>query len=168
MQAALDPLARILALNTDLLLNTLDGVTDDEARHRLPGGGNSLGFIAAHLADSRHFLANLIGRPLENPLAPALAGARRIEDVRELPPLDAIRQAWTVVSEHLALALEELSAEDLVRPVTQRFPLGDGGVLGVIAFLVQHDSYHLGQAAFVRRQLGHPAMSYRRKPVAAG
>jgi len=107
MQAALDPLARILALNTDLLLNTLDGVTDDEARHRLPGGGNSLGFIAAHLADSRHFLANLIGRPLENPLAPVLAGARSIEDVR-------------------------------------------------------------GQAAFVRRQLGHPAMSYRRKPVAAG
>jgi uncharacterized damage-inducible protein DinB len=32
--------------------------------------------------------------------------------------------------------------------------------LGLVAFLVQHDSYHLGQVAFLRRQLGHPAMSY--------
>jgi uncharacterized damage-inducible protein DinB len=32
----------------------------------------------------------------------------------------------------------------------------------MIAFLVQHDSYHVGQMAFLRRQLGKAAMSYRR------
>jgi uncharacterized damage-inducible protein DinB len=32
----------------------------------------------------------------------------------------------------------------------------------MIAFLVQHDSYHLGQVAFLRRQLGKPPMSYAR------
>jgi uncharacterized damage-inducible protein DinB len=40
----------------------------------------------------------------------------------------------------------------------------------MIAFLVQHDSYHLGQIAFLRRQLGKPPMSYarRRQPAPSG
>jgi uncharacterized damage-inducible protein DinB len=39
--------------------------------------------------------------------------------------------------------------------------------LGLIAFLVQHDSYHLGQIAFLRKQLGKPAMSYARGAAVA-
>ena len=34
--------------------------------------------------------------------------------------------------------------------------------LALIAFLMQHDSYHIGQVAFLRRQLGKPAMVYTR------
>jgi hypothetical protein len=59
MESQIAPLAAILDLNTDLLLNTLEGLGDDEARVRLPGGGNSLVFLAAHLTDTRHFLAEL-------------------------------------------------------------------------------------------------------------
>lgn len=39
---------------------------------------------------------------------------------------------------------------------------GDSTRLGLIAFLAQHDSYHLGQIAFLRRQFGKAAMSYAR------
>jgi uncharacterized damage-inducible protein DinB len=34
--------------------------------------------------------------------------------------------------------------------------------LALIAFLMQHDSYHIGQVAFLWRQLGKPAMAYTR------
>ncbi len=34
--------------------------------------------------------------------------------------------------------------------------------LGLSAFLMQHHSYHIGQMAFLRRQLGKPAMVYAR------
>jgi len=60
-----------------------------------------------------------------------------------------------------------MSAEDLAQANADRFPLADGTRLGMIAFLVQHDSYHVGQMAFLRRQLGKPAMSYRRGVRAA-
>jgi uncharacterized damage-inducible protein DinB len=36
----------------------------------------------------------------------------------------------------------------------------------MIAFLAQHDAYHIGQVAFLRRQLGRPAMSYARPATA--
>jgi len=167
MEPQIAPLAAILDLNTDLLLNTLEGLGDDEARVRLPGGGNSLVFLAAHLTDTRHFLAERIGHPLANPLASYLAEARGIEDIVAWPRMAELRGAWCSVSSHVRAALATLDAGDLARPNADRFPLSDGTQLGMIAFLVQHDSYHVGQMAFLRRQLGKTAMTYRRGAAAA-
>jgi uncharacterized damage-inducible protein DinB len=162
MEPQLAPLASIFDLNTDLLLNCLDGLSDAEARERLAGGGNSITFLAAHLTDTRHFLAARMGQPLRNPMVRYLAEARSIEDIAEWPSLAEIRSGWCQVSAHLKSAFNASSAADLARQNTHRFPISDASQLGMIAFLVQHDAYHVGQMAFVRRQLGHPPMAYRR------
>lgn len=162
MLATLVPLAAMLDLDTELLLNCLDGLSDEEARRRLPGGGNSMAYLAAHLADTRYHLAARLGRAIENPLSRYLADARAIDDVREWPTLDELRQAWLVVSAHLAAVLDAFDAGDLAAPEPARFPIRDGTRLGMLTFLVQHDAYHVGQLAFLRRQLGRPAMSYAR------
>jgi uncharacterized damage-inducible protein DinB len=162
MDQQVAPLAKMYELNTDLLLNCLDGLSDAEARRCLSGGGNSVAFLAAHLADVRHFLAGRLGSPLPNPLARCLAEARSIADVREWPTLDEICATWRTVSAHLQGVFERLTAEELREDHVHRFPLGDSTRLGLIAFLAQHDSYHLGQVAFLRRQLGKDAMSYAR------
>jgi uncharacterized damage-inducible protein DinB len=162
MEPRLAPLAAILDLNSDLLLNCLDGLSDEEARTRLPGGGNHIAFLAAHLADTRHYLADRLGPPIANPLTRYLASARTIDDIPVWPSLAELRSAWCAVSAHLCATLAELSAADLAQPNPDRFPLTDGTQLGVITFLVQHDCYHVGQVAFIRRQLAKPAMSYAR------
>jgi uncharacterized damage-inducible protein DinB len=108
-----------------------------------------------------------LGDPLSNPLARYLADARSIADIREWPTLDEIRTAWLAVSAHLQRLLGRLTEADLSEPNVHRFPLGDSTRLGLIAFLAQHDSYHLGQVGFLRRQLGKGAMSYARGATAA-
>jgi uncharacterized damage-inducible protein DinB len=173
MHAAIAPLAAIYELNTDLLLNCLEGIDDEACRLRLAGGGNSLAFLAAHLTDTRHFIATRLGQPLHNPLTPYLADARTIDEIASLPPLDQIRSAWIAVSAHLAGVLDGLDDAALARQGVHRFPLADSSVVGFLAFLAQHDSYHVGQAAFLRRQLGLPAMTYargagRQDPTPAG
>ena len=162
MEPQLAPLAAIFDLNTDLLLNCLDGLSEAEARQRLDGGGNSIMFLTAHLTDTRHFLAARMGQPLPNPMARYLAEARSIEDIAEWPSLAEVRSAWCQVSAHLKSAFAASNAADLSRQNTHRFPITDTSQLGMIAFLVQHDAYHVGQVAFVRRQLGHPPMAYTR------
>jgi uncharacterized damage-inducible protein DinB len=161
---AVAPLAAILALNTDLLLHCLDGVSEDEARRRLAGQGNNLAFLIAHLTDSRHFMATSLKRPLANPLTPLLADRRGIDVVPTWPPVDELRAAWRAVGHHLAAVLPSLTAEELNETNVHRFPMDDSTRLGLIAFLAQHESYHVGQAAFLRRQLGKPAMAYTRGP----
>ena len=165
MEPRITPLAAILDLNSDLLLNSIEGITDSEAQYRLPAGGNSIAFLTAHLTDTRHFLASRLGHPLTNPLARYLADARSIDDIRSWATLDEMRSAWLAISAHLQTTLESLSAADLQRAGAHRFPISDTTPLGLIAFLSQHDSYHLGQIAFLRRQLGKPAMTYTRGRV---
>ncbi len=162
MHPSIVPLAAIFDLNTDLLVNCLEGLSEEEARRRLEAGGNSIAFLAAHLSDCRHFIAARLERPRHNPLAPYLAEAKTIDEIRDWPTLDEIRGAWLGVSDHLAAVLDELTPEALGRENVHRFPISDSTALGFLAFLAQHDSYHLGQAAFLRRQIGRPAMTYTR------
>jgi uncharacterized damage-inducible protein DinB len=156
------PLHAMLELNTDLLLNCLDGLSDEQAFRRLEGGGNTIAFLAAHLTDTRHFLAQRLGHALPNPLSRYLAQASSIEDIAEWPSLAEQRQWWRAVSRHVCDVVAARTAEDLRRPNLHRFPMGDSTELSLIAFLVQHDSYHIGQMGFLRRQLGEPAMAYTR------
>ena len=139
----------------------LEGPHPDALR-RLEGGGNSLAFLAAHLTDTRHFLAGRLGHSLANPLSRHLAQASSIEDIIEWPTPGELREWWLDVSRHLGDVLVKRTAEQLARPNVHRFPLEDSTELGLIAFLVQHDSYHVGQMGFIRRQLGKPAMAYTR------
>ena len=162
MEPRLGPIAEIFALNADLATNCVEGLGQDEWHRRLSGRGNSMAFLLAHLVDARHFLLDVIDSPIENPLGELLADAKSIDEVDEMPPVDTIVEAWRSVSAHLMETLEALGQGDLDRVVAQGFPIAGGTALHALAFLAQHDSYHVGQMAFLRRQLDHPAMTYTR------
>ena len=159
MHPSVTPLAAILRLNTELLLNCLDDLNDEAVGARPIARTNSIAFLVAHVINSRHFLAALLGSPLSDPVARILDGARSIDDVVALPSVADLRGYWEAVSAHLAALTERLDTPQLAA-AAQRFPGSDGTVLGALAFLVQHDTYHLGQIALLRRQGGFAAMSY--------
>jgi uncharacterized damage-inducible protein DinB len=161
MDPRVQPLAAILRLNTRLLLNCLEGFSDEMARVRHATGVNSAIFIAAHVTDSRFFLLQTLGGALENPLSRFLDKAKTIDEVRTWPSLDTVRGAWKDVSAALDTQLSAATVDDLAASVDVRFPSVDRTRLGALTFLVQHDSYHLGQLALLRKPAGLPAMSYR-------
>jgi uncharacterized damage-inducible protein DinB len=160
MQPALAPIAEIYSLNTDLVLNSIAGVSEAHAAERPLPGTNSLAFLLAHATDARYFVAALLGRPGANPLAEIEATG--IDDAGELPALSELRAFWLAASAHLETALEGASASDLAATPGQGFPVGDPTVLGALTFLAQHESYHVGQMALLRKGLGYPAMQYMR------
>ena len=161
MDLRVQPLAAILKLNTRLLLNCLEGLSDEAARVRHASGVNSVTFIAAHVTDSRYFLLRTLGGALENPLSRFLDKAKTIDEITEWPPLDAVRTAWKDVSAALDTQLGTATADELSASVDARFPGVERTRLGALTFLVQHDSYHLGQLALLRKPAGLPAMGYR-------
>lgn len=162
MEARLRPLAAIFDLNTDLLGNCVLDLTDAQANQRLEGGGNSIAFLVAHMIDARHYLARMLGAPAPNPIGSLLADAGSIEDVKTMPTLSELLDAWREIGAHLARTFEELSPARLDAASPFDFPIPGGTAAEAAAFLAQHDSYHLGQISFLRRQLGLPAMTYDR------
>jgi uncharacterized damage-inducible protein DinB len=152
-------LADVLRLNTKLFRNCLDGLTDEQAAMRPSESTNSAAFIAAHLADSRYFILKVLGAPRPSPLGPYLDNAKGIDDVMQCPPLAESLAAWTAASHAIRDRLAVVTAAELDASVTMRLPATQT-VLGVLTFLVQHDSYHIGQLALLRKYAGLPAMQY--------
>ena len=159
MDPRLESIRQIIHLNTWLLHNCLDGVDDALANRRLTADTNSLAFLAAHLTDSRYFICKRAGREFPHPLGNALEKGKTLDELGPLPPLAAIVTAWDTVSDELRALLESLDAAALAQPA-YKFPGSDGTFFGMLSFLTQHDSYHVGQMSILRRQLGLPAMKY--------
>ncbi len=160
MDPRLTPLSDILRLNTKLFRNCLKDVTDAQAAVRPSGTTNSLAFVAAHVTDARFDLLKLIGAEQPNPLAALLEGAQGIDDLKALPPLAEIERAWTQASRALRERLDGLSSMEVDASIECPFPLPNPTPLSVTTFFAQHDSYHVGQLALLRKYVGLPAMSY--------
>ncbi|OGF64700.1 MAG: hypothetical protein A2Y62_14665 [Candidatus Fischerbacteria bacterium RBG_13_37_8] len=153
----------ILECNTQLFLNVLNGVTDEIALKRVNQKSNSILFLAAHLLDARYFLANYTGNSIECPFKELFRKVNSAKDALLLPDLSKIIAEWNNISPLLINHLEHLPNEVLQKTSEMSFPINDKTIMGGIAFLVQHESYHIGQIAFLRKLHGLPAMSYGEK-----
>jgi hypothetical protein len=160
MDIRVAPLAEILRLNSVLFRNCLDGLTDEQAAVRPTNGTNSAAFIAAHLASSRFYLLKTLGVQEPDPLASYLDGRKGIDDIAQLPSLREVDEAWTKGAHLLRDRLDALTAAEIDAPSSVPFPLANGTLLGTLTFLVQHDSYHIGQLSLLRKYCGLPAMRY--------
>ena len=168
MHPSIAPLASIFRLNTELVLNCIEDLDDRLAQARGEPPVNSIAFLVAHLSETRHLMAQIIGQPLPSPFSPAFSKARTLDQAGPLPSLDELRAHWERISAHLAVHIERLDTAQLAQSSSQRLPGTDGTLLGALAFLAQHESYHLGQIGILRRQLGCSPMSYRLKPREPG
>jgi uncharacterized damage-inducible protein DinB len=160
MDSRIAPLAEILRLNTTLFRNCLDGLSDEQAAARPSGATNNAVFVAAHLTNSRYYLLKALGVEEPDPLALYLDGRMSLDEIEKLPPLSEIQAAWTKAAHLLRDRMAALTAVDLDGPSAAKFPLFNGTVLATLTFLVQHDSYHLGQLSLLRKYYGLPAMRF--------
>ncbi len=148
-------------LNTRLFLNCLDGIDDETGRRRPNDRTNSMTFIAVHVLDARHFLARCLGLEVDNPFNPLLADVERIEDVKSLPSVDELKSSWLGITGALEKRIATVAPADLAQPSPQPFPLECGDtVLGALTFLLQHEAFHIGQMALIRKYVGAEAMVY--------
>ncbi len=161
MIQALAPMAAVFALNSRLLENCLDGVTEAEAQGRPNDRSNSVAFIAAHLVNTRAWMIRYLGGDEPEPFGGALAYGTAIDSAARVPSLDETLDAWDEISERLETRLATCTAAQLAAPSPEQFPGVPPSVLDGLGFLLQHESYHLGQLGLLRKFLGHPAMSYR-------
>lgn len=161
MPPSLAPLADLFRLNTTLFRNTLASLDEVDATARPNEHTNSAAFIGGHLVETRAWMGRYLGLDTKAPFGGVLEHATSLDQIKALPKLAAIRPEWEVLSEVVSARLDQLTDEELAAPGSQKFPGVAPTVLGGISFLVQHESYHIGQLAYLRKYLGLPPMSYR-------
>ena len=154
MNPRVAPLADLYNLNTNLVNKTLKNLADDVAHKRVNDKGSSLHWIIGHIANSRHYVGGLFNAGTEFENSELYNGGTPMKEPSAYPPIAEIKKIFENVSGKFMKRLEELTDDDINKKLESKLPVKDETMLGAIAFFSLHESYHVGQLSFIRRQLG--------------
>lgn len=160
MKKSVDHSALILRLNNRLFLNALEGVTEEQAGERISGHNNPLIWIAAHTVWARFNICAMLGKPAKNPFDGLFEKFKAFDAGVNYATLSLVKEEWQKASKLLDEALDAVSDEHLAAEGPWPSPIGDNSFGGTIAFLAQHESYDIGQIAFLKKYFTKEAMSY--------
>jgi uncharacterized damage-inducible protein DinB len=146
-------IAGIFKTNTDLFKRTIQGVPPDQLFARPGDDSNHLLWIAGHVVVHRALVLKILGQEWSAPWEGLFARGSKLTAPEQYPAIEDIMQAWDEVSGRLSASLGSAAQEVLAQPVSQGRTL-DGKVSGKIAFLSLHETYHVGQMAYLRKWLG--------------
>jgi hypothetical protein len=141
--------------NANLLDKSLEGISSDEWCTCPGEGSNPLTWVAGHIVWARSRALSFLGITWSRPWLPLFTRGAKAGDTAEYPSPDEVVLAWQEVKTALDAALEDASPETLSAPCPPGPPSFDGTVGGLLSFFALHESYHVGQAAYLRRWLGH-------------
>jgi uncharacterized damage-inducible protein DinB len=159
MDPIIEPSVRLMGLNASLFEQAAAGLTDDQL-WAMPGeGSNPMLWILAHATGTRDtLLGALTGQKVARPWF-ASFGRGSARPVRQNSPSVAeVKEAMSEVTAKLNAAFAAQTSGSLERPAPFQVPASDGTMRGLIAFLSCHETYHVGQAGYLRRWLGYPGI----------
>jgi uncharacterized protein YndB with AHSA1/START domain len=157
--AALAPVALIFKLNTGLVRSSLDGVTTADLMRRPMPASNPLIWIVGHIVATREAMLGLLGDPLDTGWGDLFSRGTALAEAARYPSRDDIERVQRQVVDRLKTAFASLTDAELERPAVGHSVPGAHTVLEQLAFLAFHESYHVGQLAYIRKAFGYSAVA---------
>jgi hypothetical protein len=155
MDTAISAIVPLFRASDQLFHRALDGVTREDLLRRPHDGSNPLIWIAGHAMTSRASLAKMIGESVENQWSNLFARGASVDSNLSYPGVEEIISLWNSVTQKLMPRLDLLGDDDLTKPAPFPVPTGDKTRRGAIIFLSYHETYHIGQMAYLRKWLGY-------------
>jgi uncharacterized damage-inducible protein DinB len=144
--------------NSDFLTRMVDDLSPEEWLRRPDEKLNHIAWIVGHVIWARKAVLTRLGTEWSQPWLSSFARGVKCNDVAAFPPPGTLKNSWIEISGVLATALDGASEDVLSTPSTQGPPSADGKISGVVNFLAIHETYHVGQASYLRGWLGHKGL----------
>jgi uncharacterized damage-inducible protein DinB len=117
---------------------------------------NHILWIAGHIVWARSMTLKFLGAPAwSKPWLSYFGRGAKKEDGGNYPSTEEMIGAFEEVNQVLTDGLENASPEAMAAAAPPNTPPGDGTIGGVVNFLAFHETYHVGQVAYLRCWLGH-------------
>jgi uncharacterized damage-inducible protein DinB len=144
--------------NSDFLVKMVSDLSPEEWLRRPDEKCNHIAWVVGHVVWTRKALLTRLGTEWSQPWLGMFARGGKCEDGAAYPSPETLLDAWRDVSGVLAGTLDKVSEEALAQPATSGPPSADGKVSGIVNFLAIHETYHIGQASYLRSWLGHKGL----------
>ena len=149
-------------LHSRLFNNALEGVTDVDANKRNSEQVNHMKWIAGHLLNTRlDSLTRMTGGTGDTSYGAQFGRGMSLDASANYPPIEEITSRWNAASEAISIGLTHLPEELLSSESPAKAPIADETFRGMLAFLISHEAYHIGQLSILRKLVGKEAMSYK-------
>jgi len=155
---AVAPVAQIFKINNNMVDRALAGLSDEELWRR-PAGGNPIAWLLGHLTEIRATLLSQLGAPWEPSWPKQFSRGSMVGDSSAYPSPAAIAESWKETRKLMRDAFAGLTDEQLLRAPSGPTIAGAETLSDLITFLAFHESYHIGQMAYVRKAIGHSAIA---------
>ena len=152
------PIAKIFAINDDLALRALDGLTDAQLWSAPTLRNNPMMWVVGHFVQTRAQLLALLGEPTDTGWQERFVRGATLRDATHYPSRDEVERIMNDVTCRLHRKLATIDDEQVDRPPSTSLP-GADTVADEIALFAFHDSYHVGQMGYIRKALGFPALA---------
>jgi hypothetical protein len=150
----------MLNMNDRLFLNALEGVSKEQAHERISEHNNPLIWIATHTAWARYNMLIFLGKPANNPFNGKFENFKAYDVADNYPTLEVVKEEWKNATKLLKEALNSVTEEYLAAEAPIKSPIGDFTNGGTLAFLAQHESYDIGQMAYLKKYYTQEPMKY--------
>ena len=150
--------AQNYTFNSDFLVKMVGDLSPEEWLSHPDGKCNHIAWIVGHVIWTRKQLLKRLGTEWSQPWLDLFARGAKCEDGAAYPSPAAMIDAWKGASQALAAALDNVTEEALAQPAKNGPPSPDGKESGIVNFLAIHETYHVGQASYLRGWLGHKGL----------
>ncbi|HEY0795348.1 MAG TPA: DinB family protein [Acidisarcina sp.] len=149
------PVDSIYLTNDGFFSRALEGLSEDELWYQPTENSNPMLWIAGHTAQARVLVLKLMSESHETGWNGLFDRGNSLKSRDQYPPVEEVARAMRETGEKLHVRLQSMTDEELLQPATgPTFPNAKT-LIDQIAFLGLHESYHVGQMAYVRKALGH-------------
>lgn len=140
-------------INSHLLPKIIDGIQAADLHQSIHGNTNALIWLAGHIFHYRLSAANMIDCGVQNPYQDLFKAP--YSQTNNYPSMQELLAKWGNLSQQFLKALSKITKEQLDKPAPFQTPNGNQDLGGTIVFMEYHETYHMGQMAFLRKALGY-------------
>lgn len=140
--------------NTDFLAKTVEDFSPEEWLKAPQDGMNHAAWIVGHCIWARQRIIERLGAKWEQSGLDIYGRGAKLADASAYPAKEELLSVWRESGAQLNAVLDSASEDALAQPATAGPPSANGKISGIIDFLAIHETYHVGQASYLRSWFG--------------
>jgi hypothetical protein len=155
---ATGPITVTFSFNEPFVEQALAGLSDEELWRAPTSHNNPILWVAGHVVQTRATVLQMLGQSVATGWRTLFDRGARIGDRNQYPSASEVARVMREVSPKLRGALAAITESELIRPASLPI-LGINTFMDELAFFALHESYPVGQLAYIRKSLGYPGLA---------